>query len=99
MKKILIMTMILLGTASLASAEYSNPWKSAPDTNISSLVNDDYRIIDTNIINMGGIKGLFEIIYLQKDNQIYRCITTHMGSPRTTRHECDVSMEPEKDNL
>jgi hypothetical protein len=66
-----------------------NPWKPTSET-LDELVRDGYRIVNTNVVVPAAGGGItVEVIYLQADVRVYRCLTRHVEGSDSAQHRCD----------
>jgi hypothetical protein len=80
---------LALGFATPVAGDEDNPWKPTGET-LDELVHDGYAIIDTNVVVPPSGSGVtVEVIYLQREDRVFRCLTRHVEGSEGARHRCD----------
>ncbi len=75
--------------ACACAAADDNPWKPTSES-LDELVHDGFTIIDTNVVVPPTGTGVtVEVIYLRRENDVFRCLTRHVEGSEGARHRCD----------
>jgi len=75
---------------------WGTPWKDT-NKNIYTLIQEGFRITGTSfsaIPGLGTMGGFLEITYLQKEKELYRCLT--IQAPKEESHGCEILISPKK---
>ena len=73
---------------------WGSPWVAQPNTNIHDLIDQGYKVVDTDVEFVAVTGGIFEAIYLMKDGQLYRCVTGQRKD--TVVHGCEMCVARKK---
>ncbi len=66
-----------------------NPWKPTSES-LDDLVQDGYAIVDASVVVPPSGTGVtVEVIYLRRENEVFRCLTRHVEGSEGARHRCD----------
>lgn len=80
-----------------STTDWNYPWEPKEDKNLHKLLNEGYKIIDTSFNFFEDDKSYVEVIYLEKQNEVYKCIT-HMPTKNTMKdvikHWCELCVSP-----
>jgi len=100
MKKALIITVCSVFVFALitpaALAKWDSPWETKPEINLYSLINEGYKVINTNFSTAGMGTTIIEVLYLQKGKNLYRCMTVTQPQLKRETHECELCQNPRK---
>ncbi len=76
-----------------SETKYGSPWADT-DKSLYDLINEGYSIVGSSfsVVSLAGT--IVEVIYLQKEKKVYRCVTTE--TKESTEHICTTLAEPKK---
>ena len=74
-------------------SKYKSPWRDT-GVHLSALIKDGYVIIGTNfgVISLAGAS--YEVIYLKKASEVFRCSTLEKKEDK--QHGCEILADPER---
>lgn len=66
-----------------------NPWKPTSES-LDDLVRDGFDIVDASVVVPPTGTGVtVEVIYLRREEDVFRCLTRHVEGSEGARHRCD----------
>lgn len=74
-------------------AKYKSPWRET-GVHLNALIKDGYAVVGTNFGLMTLGTGAYEVIYLKKGSEIFRCSTIEQKG--SEQHGCEMLTDPEK---
>ena len=80
---------LLNGPNCIAQMSWKSPWALDDSVNLSVLINNGYQIISTNVVYVSQNQYTIEYIYLQKGNDLYKCVTMLDVITREKQHGCE----------
>ena len=63
-------------------------WKET-DVDLNTLLDYDFKVIDTHFTLTDSMKQSIEVIYLMKDKKLFRCFTLEIQD-QTPKHWCET---------
>ena len=73
----------------LALGVQAAPVWSETDIDLATLLQYDFRVVDTNFVMLAEQNQSIEILYLTKDQKLFRCFTFEIQG-RDPRHWCET---------
>ncbi|HBN22631.1 MAG TPA: hypothetical protein DD412_05275 [Holosporales bacterium] len=74
-------------------SKYKSPWRET-GVHLNALIKDGYGIVGTNfgVISLAG--AAYEVIYLKKGSEVFRCSTFEKKDDN--QHGCEILDDPER---
>jgi hypothetical protein len=85
----LIIALLLNVSTGTTQMNWESPWIPDGSTTLRSLIDEEYQIISTNTVYASNYQFTIEYIYLQKGNDLYRCVTMLNVTTREKQHGCE----------
>ena len=83
---LITLVLSLLSVSTLVSA--AGVWKET-DVNLVTLLDYDFKVIDTHFSLTDSMKQSVEVIYLSKGKKLFRCFTFEIQN-QTPKHWCET---------